>query len=170
MTFSIRLNYLDAQVFVTTKPPIPSATAHSDSGLRLVASQTLDVQVSFLRQLNLYLAQEKISIPQFLLLYHLARCESVTMSAIARHLHQSTASVTGLVDRLEQIGFLKRQHSEKDRRKILVTLTRKGRGVLDKIRSEIIDNLQQILERLDPSDQRACLDMHRKVPSIDPHS
>ena len=41
--------------------------------------------------------------------------------------HMTPASLTGMLDKLERLGFAKRTRSKKDRRKINLTLTNKGK-------------------------------------------
>jgi DNA-binding MarR family transcriptional regulator len=41
--------------------------------------------------------------------------------------HMTPASLTGMLDKLERLGFAKRTRCKKDRRKINLTLTNKGK-------------------------------------------
>ncbi len=50
----------------------------------------------------------------------------VTMSEVAERMDHSTAAATGLVDRLENLGYVERTHATNDRRKVLVRITPKG--------------------------------------------
>jgi len=45
------------------------------------------------------------------------------MTDIAKKMGHSTAAATGLVDRLEKLGFVERMHSAEDRRKVFVRIT-----------------------------------------------
>lgn len=49
-----------------------------------------------------------------------------TMKEIANRIHRTKPTVTVLVDKLEKMGYLKREKSEEDSRKTLISLTRKG--------------------------------------------
>lgn len=53
-------------------------------------------------------------------------------SALARDVSLSKATVTGILDRLEARGFIRRSRSTDDRRRILVDLTPAGRELLDR--------------------------------------
>jgi DNA-binding MarR family transcriptional regulator len=44
----------------------------------------------------------------------------------------STAAATGLVDRLEKLGYVQRLHAQDDRRKVMVQLTKRGHEIMSK--------------------------------------
>jgi len=58
----------------------------------------------------------------------------VMITEVARRLLLETPSVTTMVDRLTERGLVERVKDSKDRRKTLVTLTRKGKRLVDSIR------------------------------------
>jgi len=68
---------------------------------------------------------------QLLVLQEIDRCEETTPSAIAQALQFGQATVTNVVDRLEDAGLASRRRSQGDKRKMLLRVTPKGRGVLD---------------------------------------
>ncbi len=51
-----------------------------------------------------------------------------SMAAIGQYLGLTPSTMTGLVDRLEDLGFVRRGRSETDRRAIVLSLTRKGQA------------------------------------------
>ena len=53
----------------------------------------------------------------------------LTISEIANE-HLSRVSLTAIIDKFEMMRLVKRVPSKEDRRKIVLTLTEKGRGVL----------------------------------------
>ena len=61
----------------------------------------------------------------------------------------STAAATGLVDRLEKLGYVQRLHASDDRRKVMVQITRKGIDLVDKMREDIIENLVEVMAEMD---------------------
>jgi DNA-binding MarR family transcriptional regulator len=54
----------------------------------------------------------------------------MTPGHLARHLGQETQSITGLIDRLESRGWIARQRTLADRRKVVLELTDEGRRLL----------------------------------------
>jgi DNA-binding MarR family transcriptional regulator len=57
----------------------------------------------------------------------------VTLGELAEQMRIAHHSAVGLVDRMEYLGLVKRTPSPEDRRKVQVTLTRKGRRLLEKL-------------------------------------
>ena len=71
------------------------------------------------------------------------------MSDIAKKMGHSTAAATGLVDRLEKIGYVERVHAAEDRRKIMVRITQKGTELVAHMRKEIASDLASIMDEAD---------------------
>lgn len=70
----------------------------------------------------------QLTLPQFDVLAALARREDgLTMTELSRYLMVSNGNVTGIIDRLAEIGFVDRLAAPGDRRAVVVRLT--GRGV-----------------------------------------
>lgn len=68
------------------------------------------------------------TLPRFDVMAVLFRMEEgMTMTQLSDHLVVSNGNVTGIVDRLEQEGFVERITDENDRRTTLVTMTEEGR-------------------------------------------
>lgn len=61
--------------------------------------------------------------------------EQVTIGELAERLQIRHHSAVGLVDRLEEQGLVERKQNEKDKRQVLIGLTRKGIGVLESLAS-----------------------------------
>jgi DNA-binding MarR family transcriptional regulator len=128
-----------------------------------------DIMMTLQRCLMLRLSEElsrgQVSFPQFFLLGHIAIHEFLSMSEIAEKMNHSTAAATGLVDRLENLGYVERSHAANDRRKVLVKITAKGSALVNKIRQDIVNNLSQIMNLLPPEEQKAWLSIYEKVHS-----
>ena len=94
-------------------------------------------QRSFLLDLSNELNEGNVSYAQFFLLGYLAKEEYLTMTDIAKKMGHSTAAATGLVDRLEKLGYVQRLHAADDRRKVMVQTTRKGTELVKHLRDVI---------------------------------
>jgi DNA-binding MarR family transcriptional regulator len=66
---------------------------------------------------------------QWRVIVHLHRSDGLTQSELAHLLTVSKVSVGGLIDRLEQSGWLERRANEEDGRSNRIFLTKKGRAV-----------------------------------------
>ena len=69
--------------------------------------------------------------PQLMVLKSIAHNSNMQISAIAKDVSLSQATVTSILDRLESQGFAKRQRSKVDKRKVTLVLTDKAQAVLD---------------------------------------
>lgn len=114
-----------------------------------LADFVLFTQRSCILNLSSELNKGNISFPQFFLLTYLSSEEYLTMSDIAKKMGHSTAAATGLVDRLEKLGYVERVHAAEDRRKIMVRITSKGVELVSRMRSEIASDLAGILAGMD---------------------
>jgi DNA-binding MarR family transcriptional regulator len=147
-----------------TQPTTPS-TADAQS----LAEMILHVQRYFLVDLARELSSSQVSFVQFFLLGHLDNDNALTMSEIARRMGHSTAAATGLVDRLEKLGYVQRTHSREDRRKVLVQITRKGARLVDQIRSRVVDSVQDLMLQLGEDEKRTWVEVYQKVFSYCRH-
>lgn len=57
-------------------------------------------------------------------------CDSLTMTSVARRLETNSANITGLADRLEDLGYIVREPSSADRRVIWLRITPRGQDLL----------------------------------------
>jgi len=102
-------------------------------------------QRSFLLDLSKELNKGNISYAQFFLLGYLANDDFLTMTDISKKMGHSTAAATGLVDRLEKLGYVQRLHAADDRRKVMVQITRKGIEMVGRLRNLIADSISEVM-------------------------
>lgn len=102
-------------------------------------------QRSFLLDLSKELNKGNISYAQFFLLGYLANEDYLTMTDISKKMGHSTAAATGLVDRLEKLGYVQRLHAADDRRKVMVQITRKGIEMVSRLRNAIADSISMVM-------------------------
>lgn len=79
------------------------------------------------------------------MLTYLTSEDFLTMSNIAKKMGHSTAAATGMVDKLEEMGYISRVHAANDRRKIMVKITEKGKKLVEKMRRNIARDLAAIM-------------------------
>ena len=123
----------------------------------------LEMQRCFVLRLSKQLAPGNVSFSQFFLLAYLDQKEVLTMSAIAQKMGHTTAAASGLVARLENLGYVMRSVARDDRRKVMVCITPKGSALVCRIREEMVGNLMKILEHLTPDEQKAWLQIYSKI-------
>lgn len=71
-----------------------------------------------------------------------------SMRGLAAAIDASGASTTGIVDRMERRGLVRRQRDAHDRRVVRVELTDQGRGLLSGFAAERRDALAELLDDL----------------------
>ncbi len=103
------------------------------------------------------LADQAMTLPQYRLLAFLSNGESAA-SALADWLAVSRPSLTSLVDGLVEKGWVARQHSPDDRRRVLHQLTDAGRARLADASDALVDRLDGLLEHLDAAESARVLE------------
>lgn len=141
----------------------PSATLKADAGR--LADFVLFTQRSCILNLSKELNRGNLSYSQFFLLTYLASEEYLTMTDIAKKMAHSTAAATGLVDRIEKLGYVERVHASDDRRKIMVRITAKGTEMVSHMRKEIATDLAGILASMDEEGAETVEHTKRAMPS-----
>lgn len=121
------------------------------------------LQRSFMLNISKELARGNVSFPQYCLLGFLAQKDHLTMSEIASRMGHTTAAATGLVDRLENLGHVRRTHGQDDRRKILVQITGSGAALVAKVRDDMVCNLVTMMTHLDEDEQRMWVQIYDKI-------
>src|SRR5438046_2780585 len=99
----------------------------------------------------------------FIVIEALDQEEVLTMSAIAQKMGTTTAAASGLVDRLENLGYVVRSSAREDRRKVMVCITEKGSALVRRIREEMVGNLMKVMTHLTPGEQKAWLQIYTKI-------
>ena len=126
-----------------------SVEAQHEQDAQMMADFVLFSQRSCILRLSPELTRGKVSFPQFFLLAYRAEEECLSMSNIAKMMGHSTAAATGMVDKLQELGHLKRYTAAADRRKIMVRITEQGRNLVAQMRSNIAADLAQMMARED---------------------
>lgn len=70
-----------------------------------------------------------ITAPQLIVLREINRVDTITIGALAQQVSLSNATVTGIIDRLEQVGYVTRSRNGKDRRQVFLSCTEKGKEI-----------------------------------------
>ncbi len=104
---------------------------------RVIRERTLDSWVT----LNL-------TIPQLKSLFYISRHGRMNLSGLASGIRVTPANVTGIVDRLVEQGLLTRTPDPDDRRVSRLTVTHKGKTLINDLREGRALEMRRILEKL----------------------
>jgi len=82
---------------------------------------------------------------------------------LVRQTMVTTGAITNRVDRLADRGFVERSHSELDRRRVIVRLTKEGRELVDTVAPDHYAVEKDLLAALSTSDRNALTTTLRKL-------
>ena len=96
------------------------------------------------------LLREGVSMAQVHIMYTVERQGGMTMSQLADVLSVSDSNATGMIDRMEERGFVARDRVPEDRRVVVVKVTDAGKRLLGEVDALSDEILRSVLDRLDP--------------------
>lgn len=87
----------------------------------------------------------------------LANTGELSLTALSESMQVRNSTVTGIIDRMESAGLVKRVRSETDRRMVLVRLTSQGRKLVRSISIEPMAAFRRALQTLTPHERKTLL-------------
>ncbi|HTV62353.1 MAG TPA: MarR family transcriptional regulator [Verrucomicrobiae bacterium] len=94
-----------------------------------------------------------LSLPQFRTLSFLSRSNRPSLSTVAEYLGLSLPAMSRLVNGLVAGGLVGRQTVSNNRRQIALTVTARGRAVLEKVRGEVRRALANAMKNIPRANQ-----------------
>jgi len=120
-------------------------------------------QIAVLRVVRSCASRENLTLQQFGVLRLLSLRRILPMNALSGELRVTPPVVTGIVDRLERRGMVKREESSNDRRTTEIVLTGNGKRVYRKIQTNYRWSIQESLGRsLTPAEQKILASLLRR--------
>lgn len=95
-----------------------------------------------------------LSMHQIFFLRFLERRQICTPSEISQEFGITLGAVTGFVDRLYKLGLIARTRSEEDRRVVLVSLTEKGKSLLEELSRQRTDKTERLFSALGENESK----------------
>ena len=111
-------------------------------------------------------AEFMVTGPQLLCLQTLHDDGPLTTSALAKLIHLSNSTIVGILDRMEQKGWVQRERSTGDRRVVLVDLTTAGEEFLAEAPGLLQDRLAQGLHNLPEKEQMEIAQALEKIVKL----
>ncbi|MFW5683873.1 MAG: MarR family winged helix-turn-helix transcriptional regulator [Spirochaetota bacterium] len=107
-----------------------------------------------------------LTVPQLVVLKEVASSGRIPIGHIARQVSLSQATVTNIVDRLEQRGAIRRQRAESDRRKVFAELTEYGADLIEKSPTILQEEFLSAFDKLEPWEQTQMLATLQRVATM----
>jgi outer membrane protein len=141
--------------------------ASKDVSLKQFAEQVVRLMPRMIRLMireeRNYLARGLITLPQLWVMMAVCEQGACTMQDIAQLIGLKASTVTSLVDRLVEMGLVRRQHNHQDRRQVLAMATPKGAKMLEHIREEKEKSVIRMFEALTEKERAAYLSILEKL-------
>jgi DNA-binding MarR family transcriptional regulator len=109
---------------------------------------------------------DSLSLNQLQLLDGFSDASELTVSKLSEIAQLSSPTVTRMLDCLERDGYVERNHSAKDRRAVIVTLTDRGRTQLQDKRAQFDAAMLRVSESLSSSERSQAEGLLRRLSDL----
>ena len=86
-----------------------------------------------------------------------------TVKQLAEHLYLDSSTVTGILDRMEQKGLIKKKADPKDRRALQVLLTEKGQDLEEPLSQAILNANKKALQEMNDKEYESLKELLHKL-------
>ncbi len=107
-----------------------------------------------------------LTMPQFTALMVVREHKSLSLKELAKAMQVSSPSASSMVDRLVEMGMLKRQQNESDRREIRLHLSKIGNEAVKSLENHFLSTLVELLERLGPEVSENWCEIYENVERV----
>ncbi len=88
---------------------------------------------------------------------------ALTQKELSEKLLVDKSNVTGLIDRLEKVGYIRRAAVPNDRRSYHVCLTAEGRALIDELDDRYMERVAQIMSEFTDADVTTLMTLTDKI-------
>jgi DNA-binding MarR family transcriptional regulator len=106
---------------------------------------------------SIALVDETITIPQFRTLVILSTRDPINLATLAGLLAVAPSTTGRMVDRLVNAGLIDRRPHPDSRRELVVTLTRRGREIVDAVTVRRREEIAQVVARMTSAERRGLV-------------
>jgi DNA-binding MarR family transcriptional regulator len=125
-----------------------SESVSHENGFEKIMNAATSIAETWNEKANTWLRENHITFVQFRAILLLNEKEAQTLSQLSDGLSRTRCTVTGLVDRLEGKGLVRRKRSRKDRRLVYVSLTDKGRELAVELKEKVVPEISRLGEKI----------------------
>lgn len=109
------------------------------------------------------IARRGLTAAQFDVIATLGNTPGMTFKALGERTLITKGALTGIIDRMEEKGLVRRVASKEDRRSILAQLTAKGQALFEEVFPAHIGHLRERFVRLSEKDRAELLRLLKKL-------
>jgi DNA-binding MarR family transcriptional regulator len=131
--------------------------------------KNMDVISSYFQSLMTASSSEELSLQELKVIDFIGQRESPIMREVSEYMQVAVSTMTGIIDKLENKGLVKRERNNEDRRIIQVVLTNKGRKLVESYVENYMELSRRMLLALNDSEQAQYLDLTRKIAECAGH-
>jgi DNA-binding MarR family transcriptional regulator len=147
--------------------PLNDDAFSAQCGLRILRAMRRIIRAVDIHSRELQ-SEFQITAPQMICLYSVASQKGLTLSGLAKEVSLGASTVTGIVDRLESKGLVRRQRDTHDRRRIVLAITKEGQRIVDAAPPLLQDRFSQRLRELPELEQATiALSLERVVEMME---
>ncbi|WP_055669257.1 MarR family winged helix-turn-helix transcriptional regulator [Desnuesiella massiliensis] len=125
-----------------------STLSKKDNGKKVLTLLN-EINLTINKNLKSKFCSYGFTVPQITVLAVLSQNKKMKISDISKLIHSTNSTVSGIVDRLEKQGFIKRVKSQEDRRVVFVELDHKFLDMKEEIDKEMASYLDGIFKNID---------------------
>lgn len=125
-----------------------SDTDNFETGFEKILNAATSIAEAWNEKTNKWLREKHVTFTQSKAILFLNGKDAQTLSQLSNALSRTRCTVTGLVDRLESKGLVRRKRSRKDRRLVYVSLTDKGRELAAELMEKVVPEISQLEEKI----------------------
>jgi DNA-binding MarR family transcriptional regulator len=140
--------------------------SHKDE-LLLQMQSSMETLLMKLRQEAQHMnGPENLAAGQIFLLFKLCQKGICNASDVANLIGISSGAVTGMTDKLVNMGLIQRERSETDRRVVLFTITDKGKETIQRIRDQRFNRLTELFRQISNNELEITINVFNKITDL----
>lgn len=138
--------------------------------MKMVHKKTLD-SFACLMQTNRYMQDQmkdwlhkyKLTFTEYSVLQVLHQKGRQSVQQISKSVWLTSGSMTYVIDRLQEKGYLSRSDCKEDRRVVFVTITNAGKELMDLISPYLLEKISTLFQQTTEEEQQLLIDILHKI-------
>lgn len=113
----------------------------------------------------LYFREYGVTDTQFnvLIQLHYAKQDGLSQIDLGKRLVLNKANMTGIIDRLEKNGYVKREDHPKDRRVNIIKITPKGKDLVNRLEPGYFTSVKKLMSHISKNDMKTIIKGMEKI-------